>query len=186
MLRTNSSGLVMISTQWRQRLTYTAMSMLLGWHALAMVVAPASRSSDMVKSLRRVLSPYQAFFNLDHKWNFFCADCRLRTDQLRYVIRDDAGHSHTFVPSAKWSWFHPGYIWFIDWDRIIIGSPHVHGIPFAEMLCREHASLRPVSVTLLKVEEREFKPADHLNGKHPLDPEFTTVSTLKSIRCARS
>src|SRR5437588_6661525 len=106
----------MDSKRWRERLTYTAMSVFVGWHALAMVVAPASRGSEAVKSLRLVLAPYLALFGVDHAWDFFCSRCRFRTDQLHYVIRDDAGHSHTFVPSAKWSWAHPAYIWFIEWD----------------------------------------------------------------------
>src|SRR5580693_8287103 len=74
-----SSGLIMIAKQWRQRLSYTAMSVIVGWHALAMVVAAGPESSDTAKSLRSLLTPYLSLFNLDHKWNFFCADCLLRT-----------------------------------------------------------------------------------------------------------
>jgi hypothetical protein len=172
----------MVSKPWRERLAYTGMSIFVGWHTLAMVTAPGPDGSATVQSLRLLLDPYLALFELDHTWQFFAPNVGM-VDQLRYAIADASGQSHVFVPSEKWSWLYPGVL---GWYESILDDPDIYGGPLAAVLCREHASLRPVSVTLLKVEEREFKPADHLNGKHPLDPEFTTVSTLKSIRCARS
>jgi hypothetical protein len=174
----------MISKQWRERLTYTAMSVFVGWHTLATVVAPGPDASKTVQSLRLLLDPYLTLFNLDHKWTFFAPVGK--TYQLRYVIKDASGESHTFVPSAKWSWLHPAHIWFRQWDERLIEYPDVHGNSFAALFCREHTSLRPVSITFLKVEEGDFWPADHLNGKHRLDPEFVTVSTVKRVKCPHS
>jgi hypothetical protein len=54
----------MISKQWRERLGYAAMSVFVGWHTLAMVVAPAPEESALVKSLHGLLQPYLALFNL--------------------------------------------------------------------------------------------------------------------------
>jgi hypothetical protein len=172
----------MVSKQWRERLSYTAMSVFLGWHTLAMVIAPAPQASETVQALRLLLDPYLTLFELDHTWQFFSPDVA-RGDQLRYVIKDASGQSHTFVPSAKWRWFHPG---ILGWDESILDDPNVYGHSLAAFFCREHASLGPVSISLLKVEEKDFTPADHLNGKHPLDPEFITVRTLKRFKCPRS
>ena len=175
----------MISKQWRERLIYTVMSVFVGWHTLAMAVAPASDASDTAKSLRLLFQPYLTLFTLDHQWAFFAPSVPQGT-QLQYVIKDASGESHTFVPSAKWNWFHPGYIWFKDSYEAILDSPDDYTDTFAALFCREHASLRPVSISFLKVEEEDFKPEDHLNGKHPLDPEFVTMSTVKKVKCPDS
>jgi hypothetical protein len=50
-------------------------------------------------------------------------------------------------------------------------------------LCREHAALHPVAITLQAVDGKEFTPEARRAGKNPLDPEFVTVETLKTIRC---
>lgn len=177
----------MLSRQWRERLTYAAMSMFVGWHTLAMVVAPASDASELVQPFRAALNPYLSLFELDHQsdqWGFFAPDPG-RGDQLRYVIEDASGKGHIFVPSDKLSWLLPTYNWFRQWYGIILDAPTEYGKPFAVSFCREHASLRPVSVTFLRVLEGDFKPADHLNGKHPLDPEFATVSAVGQFNCPR-
>lgn len=172
----------MISKPWRERLTYTAMSIFVGWHTLAMVAAPASDASATMQSLRLLLGPYLTLFELDHTWQFFAPDIA-RGDQLRYVITDASGQRRTFVPSEKWSWFHPA---ILGWDQSVLDEPDTYGGPLAAFFCREHVALRPVSITFLKVEEKDFKPEDHLNGNRPLDPEFTTVHAVKKIRCPRS
>src|SRR5258705_2572587 len=166
----------MISKQWRERLIYTVMSVFVGWHTLAMAVAPASDASDTAKSLRLLFQPYLTLFTLDHQWAFFAPSVPKGT-QLQYVIKDASGESHTFVPSAQGNWFHPGYIWFKDSYEAILDSPDDYTDTFAALFCREHASLRPVSISFLTVEEADFKPADHSNGKHPLDRAFVTMST---------
>jgi hypothetical protein len=172
----------MISKRWRERLTYTAMSIFVAWHTLAMVVAPASGNSAISQSLRVLLDPYLTFFELDQTWRFFSPDIA-RGDLLRYVITDAAGQRHTFVPSDKWSWFHPA---ILVWDQFVLDEPDTYAAPYAAFFCREHAALRPVSITFLRVKEKDFKPEDHLKGTRPLDPEFTSVHAVRSIRCQRS
>ena len=61
----------MTAKVWRERVTYTAMSLFVAWHTLAMVVAPAPSTSDLIKGLRIVLDPYLHFFKLDNEWGFF-------------------------------------------------------------------------------------------------------------------
>jgi hypothetical protein len=99
-----------------------------------------------------------------------------------------AGQRHTFVPSDKWSWFHPA---ILVWDQFVLDEPDTYAAPYAAFFCREHAALRPVSITFLRVKEKDFKPEDHLKGNRALDPEFTSacsgeVGTGSPIRtCAR-
>jgi hypothetical protein len=172
----------MISKVWRERLAYTAMSMFVAWHTLAMVVAPASQNSTIAQSLRVLLDPYLTLFELDHTWGFFAPDLG-RGDQLRYVIATASGQRHTFLSSDTWSLF---YTAVLGWDQMVLDQPDTYAAPFAAFFCREHAALRPVSITFLRVEEKPFKPEDHLNGGRPLDPEFTSVHAVRRIRCARS
>src|SRR5947209_12412850 len=56
---------------WRQRLTYLAMSLFVGWHTLAIFVSPTPTASGMVQSLRSLVQPYISFFRLDNQWSFF-------------------------------------------------------------------------------------------------------------------
>ena len=54
----------------RRRLICVAMSALLIWHVLAIVIAPAP-ASHLTDGARKFLSPYLTLFGLDHGWSFF-------------------------------------------------------------------------------------------------------------------
>jgi hypothetical protein len=62
-------------------------------------------------------------------------------------------------------------------------SVDTYGDLIVAELCREHAALQPVAITLLGVEGRRFEREDRRRGKHPLDLEFITLHSLKTIRC---
>jgi hypothetical protein len=175
----------MISKQWRERLTYAAMSVFVVWHTLAMVIAPAPDNSLTVQSLRSVFQPYLSLFRLDNLWDFFAPNVGHGSD-FRYVIEDSAGNSQTFFPTADLNWFHPRHLWFRAWYIAVMENPELHADAAAAIFCRKHASLHPVSITLQQFQEGDFKPADHLKGKHPMDPEFVTVNTLKQFECTDS
>ena len=168
--------------RWRERLTYAAMSLLVAWHTLATMVAPLP-DSEIRQSSLAVFDSYLNLLDLDHKWTFFAPEIG-KTTQLRYLVEDAAGVRHTFALADKYSRNHPTSIWFRERDRNILDAPDRYWPAEAEVLCREHAALRPVSVTLLEVAEKDFEPADHLKGKHPLDPEYTNVTSLKTVPCA--
>jgi hypothetical protein len=172
----------MISKQWRERLGYAAMSVFVGWHTLAIVVAPAPEESALVKSLRGLLQPYLSLFYLDNNWDFFAPNIS-GTFVFRYVVRDSMGVGHTFMPASNWSWFSPSYIWFHDWYGAVIDNPRIYGDAFGRLLCREHAELKPVSVALQALDEQEFRPDDLLAGKRPLDREFIEVRRVKTVKC---
>ena len=171
----------MIWNSWRQRLTYLVMSAFVAWHTLAMVIAPAPDSSVLVRTLRAAVQPYLTFFRLDNPWNFFAPT--IGGAQLRYSVEDAAGARHTFTPTEQLNWFHPDFIWFRDWHFAIMENPELYADRAGALLCRKHASLRPVSITFVQYEQRRFTAADQLSGKHPMDPEFVTVNTVKNVQC---
>jgi hypothetical protein len=171
------------SKQWRERLTYTAMSAFLAWHTIAMVIAPAPDDGKLPQSLRAVFQPYLSLLRLDNRWDFFAPNVG-RNSVLRYIIRDASGQDHVFVPSRRLNWFHPSYIWFEDWYGALLEYPDVYGEEFGKLLCKEHAALNPVSIVFQDMAEQDFSPEDRLAGKHPLDPEFVKVTTVQTVKCA--
>jgi len=172
-----------IFERWRERLAYTAMSVVVAWHTLAIVVAPAPEDSAAVTSVRRLLDPYLTLFYLDDKWDFF-APAVDRGTQFRYIIEDASGDRHAFVPQQEINWFHPIYRRIGYWYDALVESPDTFSDFIVAALCRKHAALHPVSITLIGIQEQDFSPADQLNGKHPLDPDIAAVSTLKVAPCA--
>jgi hypothetical protein len=118
---------------------------------------------------------------LDNPWNFFAPT--IGGAQLRYSVEDAAGARHTFTPTEQLNWFHPDYIWVRDWHYAIIDNPELYADRAGALLCRKHGSLHPVSITLTSYEQGRFTPADQLSGKHPMDSEFITVSTVKTVKC---
>jgi hypothetical protein len=172
-----------VTTTKRRRpfLTYAAMSLLVVWHTLAMIIA-VSPDSVLTQAARPLFDPYLTLFNLDNYWGFFAPDVGAGY-QFRYVVEDAAGQQHVFIPTDKLSRFNPNSIWLRDRYRDIISSVDMYGDVTVAELCREHATLRPVAITLLEVEGKEFGPKDRRLGKNPLDPEFVTVHTLRTMRC---
>jgi hypothetical protein len=171
---------LLTASRWRERLVYAAMSLLVVWHTLAMVVA-VSPESVITRAARALVYPYVTLFNLDNYWGFFANVGA--SYQFRYVVEDAAGQQHMFIPTNKLSRFNPNSIWLRDRYRDVMDSVDAYGVATVAELCREHAALRPVAITLLKVEGKEFGPKDRRLGKSPLDPEFVTVDTLRTIRC---
>ena len=145
----------MNSTPWRQRLTYLAMSLVVGWHSLAMIVSPAPNGSAIVYSLRLLFHPYLALFRLETPWNFFAPVGKHA--EFRYVVEDAAGNQYTFVPSEEASRSLAGYVWWREFKYLndgIMASPDFRGDAAGARLCQRHASLKPVSVTLLRSRNR--------------------------------
>ncbi len=170
--------------QWRGRLTYAAMSLLVVWHTVAMVLAP-SPDSVVTDSARSLFDPYLTLFLLQSTWSFYAPDMRVEPE-FRYVVEDASGQHHTFVPAEKVSRYHPSDIWVKDWYIHVMDHPETYSKPVAAYLCREHASLHPASITLLEIDQKEFWPADQLSGKTPFDFEFLENKTLATVPCPKS
>jgi hypothetical protein len=169
------------ASRWWTHLVYAAMSLLIAWHTLAMVVA-ASPESAMTRAVDPLVRPYLTLLNLDNYWGFFAPDVGT-TLQFRYIVEDAKGQQHTFIPGDNLSRFTPNFIWLRDRYRDIMESVDTLGEVTVAEFCRQHAALRPMAITLLEVDGKPFGPEDHRAGKKPLDPEFVTVNTLKTIRC---
>ena len=171
----------MISSEWRQRLIYTAMSVFVAWHTLALVVAPAPDSA-MAQSFRDLLHPYLVLFRLDNKWDFYAPEIA-HGRQFRYDIEGASGNHHSFVPTEELSWCHPDYWWFRAWYDAVMDYPETYADHFAALLCRKHAALHPISIDLLMLQVGDFSPEDYLSGKHPLDSDFVSLTTVKHVIC---
>ncbi len=170
---------------WRKRLTYLAMSLLVGWHTFAMLVAPTPDSSAMLQSFRYLLQPYLSLFRLDNAWNFFAPHVGKHA-QFRYVIEDRAGRTHTYVAADEFNGSLPRYVLWREFKYLFDGimeAPQVRGELVAARLCHRHAALDPVSISLLSVQEQQFWPEHYLRGKRPLDPDYVSVSILKGLAC---
>jgi len=173
--------------RWRARLTMLAMSLLVGWHSLALFVAPAPADSATVQALRSVLQPYLSLLRLDTGWGFFSPVGKHA--QFRYVIKDGQGIDHTFVPTEEPATSIAKYVWWREWKYLFDGimeSAEARASSLGPLLCREHPELDPLFVTLLKIQEENYLPDDVLNGKRPLDPEYVTVDTLIRVPCRAS
>ncbi|HEV2958137.1 MAG TPA: hypothetical protein VGX95_18645 [Xanthobacteraceae bacterium] len=172
----------MAPKSWRHRLTYAAMSAFLAWHTVAMVIAPAPDVSRAAQAVRVPFQQYLSLFRLDNRWSFFSPHIGLESE-FRYIIEDKVGTRHLFRPTEGLNWFHPIFIWSWALSEAVILYPETYTDSTAAYLCRKHAALHPVAVTILEAEVRYFTPEDQLAGKHPLDPEFVTEHTLKRVEC---
>ena len=175
-----------ISKQWRERLTYAAMSAFVSWHTLAIIIGPAP-PSPITQSLRPLFDPYLGLLYLDNDWGFFSPV--VMSSQFRYTIEDGTGKRHAFTPTEGLSWYHPNSLWTRDKYSSAYTSDkkfsEFYGNSIAVSICRDHAALNPTVITLLMVvQTTEFWPSDHLAGKHPLDPEFARTHVLKNHQCS--
>ncbi|MGE0750692.1 MAG: hypothetical protein AB7K64_08900 [Variibacter sp.] len=168
----------------RSRLTaagYLAMSLVIVWHttAMALTLLPDSAVTDAV---RKVFAPYITLLRLDNDWGFFAPNVGSGYT-LRYVVEDASGKRQAFSPVDDLNRFLPVSIWFRDRYRAAVSWPHLYAGAIGESLCREHADLHPVTITLLSVDQKDFWPEDRRAGKDPLDDEFLTIRQLKKVSC---
>jgi hypothetical protein len=171
----------MISQKLRERLVYVAMSALVTWHTLAMVLAPAP-GSDVTNLARIALQPYLTVFRLDNQWDFFAPTVG-EGSRLRYDIQDKTGKVHVFLPADELHWYHPNFLWFRSWYYRIIDDPENYADSAAVVLCRKHAALQPLAITFYEILEERFTREDYLAGKQRMDAGFFTVQMLKGVRC---
>ena len=171
----------MISEKLRERLAYVAMSAIVAWHTLAMVIAPAP-DSDVTLLARLALQPYLTFFRLDNQWDFFAPTVG-EGSRLRYDIQDKSGKTHAFLPADELRWYHPNFLWFRSWYYRIIDDPDNYAAAAAAVLCRKHAALAPLAITFYEVQEERFTREDYLSGKQRMDQGFFSVAMLRGMRC---
>jgi len=171
----------MISERLREGLKYAAMSAIVAWHTLAMVVAPAP-DSDVTALARVALQPYLTLFRLDNQWDFFAPTVG-EGSRLRYDIQDKTGKTHAFLPADELRWYHPNFLWFRSWYYRIIDDPDNYAENAAAVLCRKHAALQPLAITFYEIQEEKFTREDYLAGKQRMDQGFFSVAMLRGMRC---
>jgi hypothetical protein len=167
---------------WRGRVVGLAASVFVVWHTLAMIVAPAPESA-LKRALVKIMHPYLTLLGFPETWGFY-TPAIAPGERLQYIVENSAGNERAFTPTEElFSWFAPRYWWITWWHQTIMDSPERYAEFYAKLLCKEHAVLDPVSITLIQLEQKEFLPSDHLTGKDPTSPEFMTPNVLKHIRC---
>jgi hypothetical protein len=171
----------MISERLRARLAYLAMSAIVAWHTLAMVIAPAP-DSDVTLLARVALQPYLTFFRLDNQWDFFAPTVG-EGARLRYDIQDKSSKTQAFLPADELRWYHPNFLWFRSWYYRIIDDPDNYAENAAVVLCRKHAALQPLAITFYEIQEEKFTREDYLAGKQRMDQGFFSVRLLRGMRC---
>jgi hypothetical protein len=176
------AGTGMIPKRWRDRLIYSAMSLFLGWHTIAIMLAPVPANNVIVQSFRALFHPYLTLSGVDTTWDFFSPIGI--PHQFRYLVEDAEGNEYTFTPITDVNWFIPTHRWSERIYTELMRTPEAYSDYFTKTICRRHASLKPVAISFLDIQEEEFWPEDYLLGKHRTrDPEYFTVNTLLRAEC---
>jgi hypothetical protein len=165
----------------RNRLLYAVGSLFLAWHTVSMVLAPVPDRNTIVQSFRDLFQPYLSFFGLDTTWDFFSPIGI--GHQFRYTIEDADGREHAFTPIADVNWLLPERRWYERMFTELMNDPDTYGKHFAAVYCRKHASLRPVSILLVEMQEQRFWPRDHMSGKRPDSPPYVIPNPLLRADC---
>jgi hypothetical protein len=168
----------------RRQATYLAMSTLLIWHTLAILVGPAANSA-LTQQARKLLGPYLTVLGIDNRWAFFAPSVENGVI-FRYEIALPSGERRAYVPLDQVPAYSPIRRWLRDRFREMLDKPDLYAGVVGEALCREHADLRPRSVTLIEALQKDFEAEDRLAGKSPFDPEFLKVTTIKTVSCPAS
>jgi hypothetical protein len=179
------AGSDILATRWLSRLKYLAMSCVVVWHTLAIVIAPAPTAGEMVQFFRAALQPYLTFLKMDNQWSFFAPKVG-RGGESRYVVEAADGKRHVFIPSEmpRESLSHL-YLWR-EWKYFfdkLNESADTRGYLVAGLLCKQYSDLKPVSVTFLRVEERDFSAEDFRQGFRPQDSRFINVKQVAKFEC---
>jgi hypothetical protein len=174
--------------RWRRRLTYLLMSVVVGWQAFAIVVSPAPDNSEAVQAFKTVLAPYLSALRLDNSWGFFSPNVGNQSE-FRYIIEDAAGKEHRFTPTRERARSVFAYVMWREFRYIydaVLNEAESRGDAAGAFLCRKHAALHPVAVTLVELQQNDFWREDAIRGKRPTDPEYITVNPVKRIECPDS
>ena len=159
-----------------------ALSLFLAWHTVATMLAPVPAKNVIVQAFRSLFQPYLTLTGTDTTWDFFSP---LSTSyEFRYAVVDAAGNEHSFTPIADVSWLTPNHRWDERIFATLITTPALIGDYFTKQFCRERAALKPVAVTLIYLEEKEFWPQDYFLGKQrTTDPANYNLYPLLRAGC---
>jgi hypothetical protein len=129
-----------------------------------------------------VFQPYLTLTGIDTTWDFFSP--LSRSYLFQYAIEDADGQQHIYTPIADVSWLTPNHRWDERIFATLISTPTLIGDYFTKEFCRQHAALKPVSVTLLYLDENDYWPQDYFAGKQrTTDPANYTLTPLLRAAC---
>jgi hypothetical protein len=174
----------MTDTWWWKSLIYLVMSLVVAWHSAAIMLSPLPENSGALRWARSYLNPYLALFRLDNRWSFFAPEVG-KQRVFRYIVEDAEGKEHTFEPLNEHSWSFPRYVLWRQFKYLydsIMSDPEAY-VPVVALLCRQHASLKPVAVSFVQVQELDFWAEDYLKGHRPLQPDYVQVIRLTNTSC---
>jgi hypothetical protein len=166
----------------RSRVAYFLFSLLLAWHALALLVGPAPGSHTMGK-IYPVFEPYLRFFHLENYWAFFAPD-PASGNLLRYLVVDGEGKEHVFKLTETHHRHEAAYFRHTTFYTAISEQKDLnYTTSFAHWLCRRHAPITPRHVQFFTGQQQRLPRAEYLKGKRPLDEEYTSVRYEAAIPC---
>ena len=168
--------------KWRAPAAYSAFSLFLAWHTIATLLSPAPANNVIVRSFRSLFQPYLTLTGIDTTWDFFSP--LSRSYLFQYAIEDADGKQHIYTPIADVSWLTPNHRWDERIFATLISNPALIGDYFATEFCRQHAALKPLSVTLLYLDEHDYWPQDYFAGKQrTTDPANYTLTPVLRAAC---
>ena len=173
------------AVRWRKRVTYIAMSLVAGWHTIAIVTSPLPPGSGLVQFIRSLMQPYMRVFRVDNQWSFFAPKVG-RGGEFRYVVEASDGKRHVIEPSEEPRQSISHYFMWREWKYLydkVLDSPEERGYLIAGLLCKKHSTLNPVSISLLRVNELDFTAENYLEGYRHYHSRFIQLETLANINC---
>src|SRR5262249_33078430 len=131
--------------------------------------------------------PYLNLLRMENSWGFFSPVMKQMI--FRYIVEDRAGKEHQFVPDMEPARSLSDYVMWresLSMYHAAVGNADELGDTAGALLCRKHAELHPVAVTLVELREIDFWREDAIRGKKPSDPEYLTVNPVRRIECPES
>ena len=126
----------MVWKELRERLVFMAMSAFVVWHAIAIMIAPASDNSVLVQSAAAGVRPLPVAVQARTTNGTSTRRTSAGAISCATSWKAPTGIARTFTPTDGWSWHHPGYWWFRAWNDAIIASPDLYADRVIATLCR--------------------------------------------------
>ena len=98
-----------------------------------------------------------------------------------FATREDV-HLASEMPRESLSHLFLWREWKYFFDKLN-DSADTRGYLVAGLLCKKYGDLKPVSITFLRVEERDFTAEDYRQGYRPFDSRFINVRTVAKFDC---
>lgn len=158
----------------RARIGYAFGSLFVAAFVIGLVIAAGPGSYTMGK-VYPVVQPALGAVNIDNDWGFFAPDPGPGS-VARYVVRDAEGRTHEFGMTEALPRWSLAYFRYTTLYMAVAQSPEYYLPGAVAYLCREHADLDPVSVTVILADQQDVSAQEFVEGKDPMaDLEISKV-----------